>query len=580
MQNTFSQGSRLLKSRVRIISIVYLSTLVAATVLVNPWTNMDPINQPKLIALLVGVSFFFPALIVNLFKKNYLSDFFVLSIFAFLLLYISSAFFRERSTLNYLWGIHGRSTGTLAYLALMMVALFAFLSKQMLQLNTLLVWFIRTGYFVTSYAILQFASLDPIGWDSRGQIGFSTLGNINYSSSFMGMTTVAMLGRIMDARLSPSGKVWYLSVSAVNAIIIYGSGSMQGFVTIATGIALLIFLKTVDSRKVNFKFMIFLFFFIVGWLTSFVGLYGKGPLSTFLRQDTMIFRLDYWNAGVGMIISSPFRGLGPDEFGSFYREFRSSEATYRTDPTRFSDSAHNVFIDVGASIGLIGLIIFLGIFLLTFVRSISRLKLLEDYKHYIVDFKVAFVVFVVFFLQLIYSINQIGVTVWGMAFMGILARKKTDFENGSITTMRNLNAKKILNRDVRQARRQTSIFYFAALLSFLFVVFIIFPRANNDFQFKSAFSRGDFDLMMSMSLSPFTPDAWGNIVLDRAIAEGRRSESLSLAEKLVSKNDRNYYAWSVIWRHEDSPIEKRSAALERMKRLDPKNLEIQRESVK
>jgi hypothetical protein len=41
------------------------------------------------------------------------------------------------------------------------------------------------------------------------------------------------------------------------------------------------------------------------------------------------------------------------------------------------------------------------------------------------------------------------------------------------------------------------------------------------------------------------------------------------------KNERNFYAWSIIFRHEDSSSVERAQALEQMKKLDPQNLELQ-----
>ena len=574
MPKTATRGPSKKGPKLKSTEYLFFITLAFTTVAVNPWTNIDPINQPKLLVLLLGLSVLIPSLVSNLIKRQILKDYFILYVLAFALLYLSSAFFRERSPWIYLWGIHGRATGSLAYVALLAVAMFAYLNREMLQIALLLKWFIRTGYVVTGYAILQFADLDPIGWETRGQVGFSTLGNINFTSSFIGLTSVAMIGRAANTEKALPAKVWFLFVSIINALIIYGSGSLQGFVTILTGIALLFLLRLFNSNLSIFGSAGVTLLFVLGWLLSFIGLYGKGPLGALLRQDTMLFRLDYWDAGIRMIRNFPLRGLGPDAYGSFYREFRSSEATYRTDPSRFSDSAHNVLIDIGVSVGVIGLLVFIGILFLTFLRSLRTIIKNSKKEFDLGEFNIILVLFFVFALQLIYSINQIGVTVWGMAFMGLLARRDFNFYKEQSTPDKKVSAVEWMQAEPKSYSR-TFHFYFSMVLSGLLVTLVILPRSVNDFNFKAAFSRGDFSELTRLSLDPVLPDGWGNIVLNRAVVEGQRSDSLPLARNLVLKNERNFYAWSIIFRHEDSSSVERAQALEQMKKLDPQNLELQ-----
>ena len=574
MPKTATRGPSKKGPKLKSSEYLFLITLAFTTVAVNPWTNIDPINQPKLLVLLLGLSVLIPSLVSNLIKLQILKDYFILYVLALALIYLASAFFRERSPWIYLWGIYGRATGSLAYVALLTVAMYAYLNREMLQIALLLKWFIRTGYVVTGYAILQFADLDPIGWETRGQVGFSTLGNINFTSSFIGLTSVAMIGRAANTEKALPAKVWYLFVSFINALIIYGSGSLQGFVTILTGIALLFLLRLFNSNFSIFRAAGATLLFVSGWVLSFIGLYGKGPLGALLRQETMLFRLDYWDAGISMIRNFPWRGLGPDAYGSFYREFRSNEATYRTDPSRFSDSAHNVLIDIGVSVGVIGLLVFIGILFLTFLRSLRTIIKNSKKEADLGEFNIILVLFIVFALQLIYSINQIGVTVWGMAFMGLLARRDFNFEKEQSTPDKKVSAVKWMQAEPKSDSR-TFHFYFSMVLSGLLVTLVILPRSVNDFNFKAAFSRGDFSELTRLSLDPVLPDGWGNLVLDRAVAEGRRSDSLPLARNLVLKNERNFYAWSIIFRHEDSTSIERARALEQMKRLDPQNLALQ-----
>lgn len=82
-------------------------------------------------------------------------------------------------------------------------------------------------------------------------------------------------------------------------------------------------------------------------------------------DNTSIQRLDYWRAGLKMIESHPFLGVGYFNFAPLYA---------LRDPTKLwhgtAQLPHNIFIQVGTDAGLIGL----GVFLMLIYRSLKTTK--------------------------------------------------------------------------------------------------------------------------------------------------------------------------------------------------------------
>ena len=93
MPKTAKKGPSKKGPKLKSTEYLFLITLAFTTVAVNPWTNIDPINQPKLLVLLLGLSVLIPSLVSNLIKRQILKDYFILYVLAFALLYCLALFF-------------------------------------------------------------------------------------------------------------------------------------------------------------------------------------------------------------------------------------------------------------------------------------------------------------------------------------------------------------------------------------------------------------------------------------------------------------------------------------------------------
>ena len=64
----------------------------------------------------------------------------------------------------------------------------------------------------------------------------------------------------------------------------------------------------------------------------------------------------YWKTAIIILIKYPLFGVGLDNFGNYYRAYKlealGDNSKYLS---LYTDSAHNIFLDIGVGLGIIGL---------------------------------------------------------------------------------------------------------------------------------------------------------------------------------------------------------------------------------
>ena len=335
----------------KILALIGIFTSVA----INPWFAYDPINLPKMLILSTGAAYLLGGLSLNFsgLSRPYLPLFLLSALFIASLVF--SLFANSAPAYQQFWGVWGRSTGLLTYFAFIVLMLSAAMISSTASLSLIRISFDKLGYFITLYTLLQLMDLDPINWSQKLMV--ATLGNINFMSSFLGLTSISYLSRILLERLSLSSRLFYLAILLLNLYLIGISQSIQGIGVFLAG---LVFLLTYKFRqKFSFLSTLAVFFAsLVSGLVVLLGTAGFGPLSM-LRQETVIFRIDYWTAAINMLTANPLKGIGIDSYGDFYREYRTLEAVVRTGPQRVTNTAHNIFLDVFSGAGVFSGLMFL-----------------------------------------------------------------------------------------------------------------------------------------------------------------------------------------------------------------------------
>jgi O-antigen ligase len=542
-------------------------TCSLTTVVVNPWTNYDPINLPKLAILVTMIGPLIAITLISIFSKDATKlEVFIIIFFVLFSSYLFwNAFVVSNNPAQSIWGVWGRNTGSLAYIgfaAIMLSSSFMCFS----DIRFVFKAFARVSYFITAYTFVQYLDLDPIPWSQSQPM--ATLGNINFMSSFLGLATVLFLSLVVFDKLSNLARFHYVLMSAVNLTLIYLSDSIQGIGIVLAGSCVMVVTKLIREKKKLLSLFGSVFAFVVGALVA-LGVAGLGPLGSRLVQQTVLYRIDYWEAGFKMFLANPIVGLGVDAYGDYYREFRSLTATERTGPARVANTAHNIFLDLMSGGGLIAVSILILPLVLIIVFSILFMLRGIASKELFITFPIV----IGFGIFCLISINQIGVGTWGFAFLGVmisLLRTSADEAKsvkvkGSAGTS-NLR-KTIENEDSIRVKSLLSLGFFLCIFGVSFSI----QQISIDSRFLSAYKLSDIKAMSNL-LDEFTSTGFYEdktlVLMDQ---RGLGRESLELARKIVQRDPRQFTAWTVIAYSNIASRESRIDASENLMRLDPHN---------
>jgi hypothetical protein len=218
-----------------------------------------------------------------------------------------------------------------------------------------------------------------------------------------------------------------------------------------------------------------------------------------------------------------------------------------------SNSAHNLFIDLAASGGillLVSYILILGLVL------ISIKKKFRDAEKVSLEYKALVTLWVAFNIQTLISINVPALAVWGWSLSGLVLGFR--FEGGQLENY-------YRNRKVAGPRR----FGPSSAVCVSTCVVLVMPLFVRDINLENALTKNKIP-EISRALFEFPRDA--DQLAEVAIAyekSGLSKEALHLAKRAVSENPNSARAWRIIYESTVSnPNEKKQAEVT-LKFLDP-----------
>ena len=559
-----------MRNSVEILSkIVIVGTPILATLAIAPGLTYDPINLPKALVVITGASLLVTSLIVNfpkLYKINKLVIFFAI---IFLCSLLFSLVFNEAPISQQLWGVWGRSTGVLTYLAFVIFLLASAIEGEKKDQISLRRGFERLSYFISIYTLAQAGDIDPINWSQKLMV--ATLGNINFMSSFLGLATISMLSRIIIEKLSVTSKSFYGLFVVLNLFLIWISGSIQGVAVVAAGSSILIMLKARKERGLRAS---------IAWISSvtpfgiliLLGTAGVGPLNA-LKQETVNFRMDYWLAGVRMTKENWLNGVGVDSYGDYYEQYRDLAAVERTGPQRITNTAHNIFLDVSSGAGIFAGVAFVAIFLLA-LNSVVQMTRSAKFTDTDAAFAGMFFGFLVFAMI---SINQIGVGIWGFVFMGSLigssVRQKV---GGKQSEIGNIQARTSNSKASRVADTRTNTSLILSIIMGTTVFIVGLQPIITDAKMLRAVQNSDFQAMKE-SVSRSTATSFHKSKFQTLLVQGgRESEALSFAREEVAQYPRSETSLRIVAFSETALKSERVRAAALLRARDPFNYVLQR----
>ena len=545
--------------------------LMVTTLALAPTLAIDPINPPKFLALVSFAALLGGQLLISKslwdFKTFRIAYFLSLT---FALLLILNLFFTSGDVWRKLFGAFGRNTGVLTYFALLTLLIVSFAAAKGSNLTKVSNYIKWTGAVSLAYGLIQFIGLDPFDWSNPYSPVFGFLGNPNFHSSFVAMFAVMTFTNFLSSGNSSKVRLIYLGITLLSLGSIYTTKSQQGFLVFAAGILIpgYVFLRNRLNRIQRITAYSFVLMMGFG---SILGMLQIGPLAKFLYKESVTYRGDYWNAGWGMATENPLLGVGFDQYGNWYRRFRSLEATLRRGPEMTSNAAHNVFIDFAASGGFILLCVYIAFVVLT-IKAITKIL-----KNSNLDSKEVIAIigmWVAYQAQSVISINQIGLAIWGWVLSGLIigysmSLGKDDSSKNDVT--------KNVGPRIKSPSVQTlgaSQFMFS-LLFFLVGAVISAPVLLSSINYKNALESSNQEkIVASAFLKPYEETRMGEVALILN-QNNLNKESLALTQKIVARYPDSFEGWRLISQLSPEGSEEKAQAIREMKRLDPLNPDIQ-----
>jgi O-antigen ligase len=183
---------------------------------------------------------------------------------------------------------------------------------------------------------------DFIDWNNGYNPIITTLGNPNFAAAVMAIMGVISFSSIFNSDFKPSSRIFAVILVLMLVFAIYRSNARQGLLSIALGSGVF-FIIWIWGKNKKLGLATLVPGFIV-MTFSVLGMLQVGPLQQYLYKSSVSVRGYYWRAGLEMLSSHPFFGVGIDRYGSYFKQYREVDYPLNVGFQLTSSNAHNTFI--------------------------------------------------------------------------------------------------------------------------------------------------------------------------------------------------------------------------------------------
>jgi O-antigen ligase len=431
--------------------------LFAITIYFNSKVQ-DPFNAPKFWVLLVGAAWLLGYLIsylkssrdefTGLIKKTF-------SLALILIAFSTISLFASDNNQIALFGDNMRKNGYLTYLALIIFFLATTVFTNSVNFIQIYKFMLLTAYAVGGYGLLQITGNDFIPWSASGMAIFSTLGNSNFAGSAMAILAVVTLGGAYIYR-----KITWILVSSVAAfailmITIFPTNARQGLLLLFFGIGALAIVFVYNYNRILGRISIAISAF--GFVAAILGMLQIGPLERLLYKDSVSVRGYYWRAGISMLQDNLWFGVGLDNYGTFFKQYREVGYPLKYGYSLTSTNAHNVFIQHFATGGIFVGIAYLMLTLFIFWRGLKSMKSFQGDERFFRS--VFFIAWLAFQGQSLISIDNIGISIWGWVLGGVVVALSKEPGDGKLNGAESQKLVKRVNQQFNLLQPTVSVLF-------------------------------------------------------------------------------------------------------------------------
>jgi len=533
------------------------------TFVISPNTNLDPINIIKFFFLFIGAGYLVADYkqVVSRFKSGTKSyRYFIISTLVFVLFQFVGLFLSGATLISQIYGVFGRNTGFLTYLALSILVLLVSTLENSQQIREVIKYLLVVTCFEIVYGLFQFANIDPYSWKNLYNPIIGTFGNPNFSSAFYGIVASLMIPYLFEKSFKLRMRFFILIVIGILFFLTIASDSWQGTGLILVSAAIY-FLTIVRSMHRTRTFGYLIGAIYLG-ITALVirGFQGDGPFGTYLNKPTFTIRMDYWRTAINTIKHNLLFGVGSDNFGDWFRLMRDEETVKRIGLGVATNSTHNVVLDIMANTGLLAGVLYLSVMGLILWKALPRL-----WKPTTLDNKMFLPLFLgwfAYFIQSMVSINQIAIGVWGWILQGLMVSLVLNEKNFTYTVIEVNDKKKKKKEKILPAPSLLRI-----ITTPIFIVIAAMPLYSDAKLISSLKSGDENKVYTAVTAFPLDPSRLN--FATQTFSQNKLPEiSLKSAKFTVEHFPNNYDAWDLLRQVTNNQAD-RDLALSNMKRLDP-----------
>ena len=401
----------------QILGTVTLVAVAAVTLVVAPYTLLDPMGLPKLTVLaffaVVALSLMVPA-IKNLFSSSYRILVILLSLFIVQIILV--LLFSGANIGAQFYGTYTRNTGALAYISLALLLLSSSLVSDKQFLKKFIGATLIIGAILIVYGNIQYLGLEPFPYANAYTVNapVGTFGNSNFQAAFMGLIAVVASTMVLNPRFKLQTRLGLGLMGLAAIVVVRETLSSQGYLNFIAGAGVVAMLWLFMSKRKSLAIAVAGLGVIGGGLV-FLGLINSGPLARYIYEASIAARGYYWRAAIKMLIEHPIFGVGMDNYGTWYP--RNRQVAMENGFLTYSNSAHNVYLDLASNGGFPLLVIYLAITALVVVAIVRIVKRNDGIDAY---FLATVGAWVAYQTQSLISINQLGLAIWGWVLSGLI----------------------------------------------------------------------------------------------------------------------------------------------------------------
>lgn len=561
------------KNKTGRLILIFLSLIVGINLFF--YTNAaDPFNTPKLVLLLILTTLIMIAVIDFVTKISYqrfsLTNL-VLAVLVFFLLSMLVSAFSSKDLLIALFGEQQRRLGWITYMCLSIVFIY---SIRITNFKTSLLIYkiaIINNFLLSIYGLIQFTGNDFVSWNNPYNSIIGTLGNPNFASSTLAVLTALSLASLAIPGINILWKIIGVLSSLIAIVCIVQSNSRQGLVVLFLSCGVYVAIRLLQfSRSLGLVYCVIFFGLSI---LSVGGMLQKGPFVSLLYKPSVTLRGYYWDAGLSMFKKNPVTGIGPDQYGDYFREYRKLDYPLKYGFDIGTTNAHNVFIQFFATGGifvglaysiLCAIVVYCAFSLLTKTKGSENIVVLGIFTGWLA-----------YQAQSIISIDNIGMTIWGWILGGTLVGIRLKY-NSAFYLSDNLvsNAKSWDDNLIR-------LFSYFLAFPFLLTALLLMKSEVDAFDFTKFIGTKDInkeifdDKIANILENPLALPSYKIIAIRAQISiEGNWFENSEL-KKLAKSHPRNAEViyTNLIYAIQDKNLEQQLLFRTKISQLDPWNLE-------